>query len=82
MAVGGDWIGDFTDGWPDVPPPAPAPAAGGARETVEIVICPRCRVRDVRCTKRQATHSNWACEKCFHGWKEGPTTGTTRASIA
>ncbi|MFM2054096.1 MAG: hypothetical protein RL456_2133 [Pseudomonadota bacterium] len=80
---GGDWIGDFAGGWPDSPPPPPPPPhAGGARETVEIIICPKCRSRDVRCTKRTATHSHWSCGPCFHGWKEGPTVGNSKGFIA
>lgn len=81
----GDWVGDFAGGdWTDQPPPPPPPATnGGARETVEIVICPnpKCRSRDVRCTKRQPTHSNWTCDKCFNGWKEPPKVGDSKGFI-
>jgi hypothetical protein len=81
---GGDWIGDFAGGWPDqapapVPPPTAAPAT--ARETVEIIVCPACRSRDVRCTRRQATHGAWSCAACFHGWKERPELGRDRAAV-
>lgn len=80
MSGGGDWVGDFAGDWPDLPPQVPA--SGGAREVVEIVICPKCRCRNVRCSKRQQTHSNWTCDKCFHGWKESPTVGDSKGFIA
>ena len=80
---GGDWIGDFVGGWPDpAPQQTPPPAAPSARETVEIVVCPKCRKRVVRCTKRQATHSSWTCDACFHGWKEGPEVGGSKGFVA
>ena len=80
---GGDWVGDFAGDWQEPPPPpVQAKAPPGGRETVEIVICPRCRARDVRCTKRTTTHSHWSCAVCFHGWKEGPEVGQARGWLA
>ena len=82
--AGGDWVGDFAGDWPDQPPAVPpqVPASGGAREVVEIVICPKCKVRDVRCTKRTQVASHWSCPACFMGWKEGPDVGRDRVLLA
>jgi hypothetical protein len=84
---GGDWVGDFAGDWPDqptppVPPVPPQPPTGSGRESVEIIVCPKCRSRDVRCTKRTQVGSHWSCPACFHGWKELPSVGGSKGTIA
>jgi len=55
------------------------------RATVEIVLCPTCKGRHIRCHKRTAAVSHWAClaEIGCPDWKEGPNVGDEgRAHIA
>lgn len=80
MSGGSDWVGDFAVDWgPPQPPPAPA-ALPPARETVEIIVCPRCRDREPR-PERRTPVARWVCDKCYYAWKEDPAVGMVQVRV-
>lgn len=81
---GGDWVGDFAGDWPSQSPPAqpppPADELPPAREMVAIIVCPKCRSRDVHPERREPM-ARWVCDTCLFGWKEPPNAGRFRAYV-